>query len=383
MRKILLTIWLTCLAVAVIVGCSDETNLRPVITRIEANVTCGVAPVDVQFVAIVTGGDPLPDPTGATAPLTVTWDFDDGSTGNGSITSHRFRTAGGYSVLATVTDNDGDTDTLGVHVEVQADSLFIQASADTTVTASMAYFTEPTLGESNGSGGINIRQSVLINEVLAFNQSIIPNPVNGLYEPVLEIYNPLAEPVTLTNWSLSNDTSVPNKWRFAAGTTLAPGGFLMIWVDNRSIAGPTHTNFHMTGNWTGVPEEYGANGEAIYLYNPSRVLVDRVLLLNQHADQSFGHLPDASDDGLATLSVTADLCDFDPEAGFFDRFNFFWDMDDVLGSTYPIREPRHVFNTEDAQLDGGLRQVIVSVYDTHTNVTRFDTVTVTVEMPTK
>ena len=363
-----------------IVGCSDETNLRPVITRIEANVTCGVAPVDVQFVAIVTGGNPIPDPTGSNAPLTVTWDFDDGDEANGSIASHRFLAPGGYTVLATVTDDDGDTDTLSVFVEVQSDSLYIQASADTTVTASMAYFTAPTLGVSNGSGGINIRQRVLFNEVLAFNESIIQNPVNGLYEPVLELHNPLAEPVSLTGWSLSDDTSVPNKWSFAPTASIDPGGFLMIWVDNRDIAGDDHTNFHMTGNWTGVPEEFVG---AIYLYDASELLVDRVLLLNQHADQSFGHLPDASDDGLATLSVVADLCGFDPEAGFFDRFNFFWDMDDVLGSTYPIREPRHVFNTEDAQLTGGQREVIVSVYDTHTNVTRFDTVTVTVEMPVK
>ncbi len=380
MRKILSTIWLTSLAIAVIVGCSDETNLRPVITRIEANVTCGVAPVDVQFVAIVTGGNPIPDPTGSNAPLTVTWDFDDGDEANGSIASHRFLAPGGYTVLATVTDDDGDTDTLSVFVEVQSDSLYIQASADTTVTASMAYFTAPTLGVSNGSGGINIRQRVLFNEVLAFNESIIQNPVNGLYEPVLELHNPLAEPVSLTGWSLSDDTSVPNKWSFAPTASIDPGGFLMIWVDNRDIAGDDHTNFHMTGNWTGVPEEFVG---AIYLYDASELLVDRVLLLNQHADQSFGHLPDASDDGLATLSVVADLCGFDPEAGFFDRFNFFWDMDDVLGSTYPIREPRHVFNTEDAQLTGGQREVIVSVYDTHTNVTRFDTVTVTVEMPVK
>jgi hypothetical protein len=161
---------------------------------------------------------------------------------------------------------------------------------------------------------------------------------------------------------------------------IAPGGFMIIWVDNRSIAGPYHTNFHMTGNWTGAPEDFTG---AIYLYDPSRRLVDRVQLLNQRADQSFGHMPDGCDDGMVTLSVTADLCGFEPESGLFQRFNFFWNMDDDLGSTYPIREPRHVFNTDDAQADGGLREVIVSVYDTYTNVTRFDTVLVTVEMPTE
>ncbi|MBU0742795.1 lamin tail domain-containing protein [bacterium] len=377
MRKFMLILWLACLVIAVVVGCSDDGNLRPSITRLEANVECGIAPVNVQFVAFVTGGNPTADPTGANAPLHVSWDFQDGGTANGSITSHRFNEPGDYSVLATVTDEDGDSDTMSIFVEVQSDSMFIQASEDTTVTASMAYFTAPTMGTSNGSGGSNIRQTVVFNEILAFNVSIIPNPVNGLFEPLLELHNPsTTQSVSLTNWSLTNDTSIPNKWRFAASTVLPPGGFLIIWVDNRSIAGPTHTNFHMTGNWAGQPENFVG---AIYLYDSSRRLVDRVLLLNQHADVSFGHLPDASDDGLVALSVVADLCGFDPERGFYERFNFTWDMDDILGSVYPVREPRHVFNTDDV----GDRMVRVTVFDTHTNVTRFDTVTVHVELPTR
>jgi len=312
MRKFLLILWLACLVLAVAVGCSKKVNLMPVFTRIEANVECGIAPVDVQFTAFVTGGDPTANPTGSNAPLNISWDFGDGGTASGSITSHRFTEPGGYSVLATVTDDDGDRDTISVFVEVQSDSLFIQASADTTVTASMAYFTEPTLGESNGTGGINIRQTVVINEILAFNVSIIPNPVNGVYEPLLELYNPSqTDPVSLNNWSLTDDTSIPNKWNFAFGTELLPGDFLIIWVDNRDIAGDNHTNFYMTGNYSGPPEEFEG---AIYLYDNNEVLVDRVLLLNQHADQSFGHLPDACDDGMATLSVVADLCGFDPES---------------------------------------------------------------------
>ena len=374
MRKYLLIFCLTGLVMTLIIGCSDDTNLKPIITRIEASIECSPPPVYIQFFAVVTGGDPVDDPTGANTLLNLDWDFQDGGTGTGSIVTHRFDLPGEYTVVATVTDNDGDTDRDSILIEVRADSLFVVANNDTTVTASMAYFVAPTIGTSNGSGGTYIRPSILFNEVLAFNESIILNPVNNQYEPVLELYNPTAEAVTLTDWSLSNDTSNPGLWTFPSGTVVEPGDYLIVWVDNRDGAADMHTNFHMTGNWDGVPEDFIG---AIYLYDSSETLVDRVQLLAQHADQSCGLLPDASDDGLVILSVDADLCGFDPVNGLYERFNVTWDMDDALGSVYPVRQPRHVFNTNDI----GDRMVIVTVYDTHTSVTRLDTVMVNVLMP--
>lgn len=367
---------LACLALALLASCSSDENLIPTITRIEANVECGVAPVDVQFVAFVTGGDPTPDPTGANAPLDVTWDFMDGETGIGSVAAHRFMEPGEYDVTATVTDDDGDSDTMNIFVEILSDSLFVMASNDTTITASMAFFTEPSLGTSNGSGGNILRETIVINEVLAFNESAVVNPANGAYEPLLELYNPTTEAVPLYGWSMTNDSSEPGKWHFAVGQVMQPGEILIIWVDNRDIAGDTHTNFHMTNEFLGPPEEYTGS---IYLYNANEELIDRVQLLNQRVDVSFGHLPDASDDGLVTLSVDANLCGFDPETGLYTRFNFSWDMDDALDSVYPQRAPEHVFTTDDA----GQRSVIVTVFDTFTSVTRADTVTITVELPVK
>ncbi len=376
MRKFPMFLCLAGLGFALIVGCSDDENLKPIITRIEANIECSVAPVDVQFVAYVSGGDPVADPTGATAPLNLHWNFDDGSTGTGSITTHRYLLPGDYMVVATVTDDDGDTDRDSILVQMRPDSLFVAASNDTTVTASMAYFDVPTIGFSNGTGGINIRQTIVINEVLPFNDTVMQNPVNNQYEPVLELYNPTDQDIPLIGWSLSNDTSNPGMWGFVDSAVLTAGGIMVIWIDSRDEAGDEHTNFHMTDNWDGVPEDFTG---AIYLNDPSNTTVDRVLLLNQHTDTSFGHLPDASDDGLVILSVDADLCGFDPVDGLYERFNFSWDMDDVLGSVYPERWPRHVFNTDDV----GDRMVIVTVYDTHTSVTRHDTVTVTVELPAR
>ncbi len=380
MRKYLIIVLLSVLATAWLVGCSDDTTYKPVITRIEANVDCGYPPIDIQFVAFVSGGDPSADPTGANSNLTLEWDFADGSTGTGSIITHRYLEPGVFEVFATVTDDDGDSDQASVVVSLLPDSLFVTASNDTTVTASKAYFETPTLGDdgengaSNGTGGNSIRPHLVINEILAFNESIIQNPVNAQYEPVLELYNPTDSNINMGGWSLSNDASNPGLWEFPPSINVPAGGYRLIWVDNRDLAGDNHTNFHMTNNWTDAPEDYDGK---VYLYDPAGQEIDRAHLLNQRADVSFGHLPDACNDGLTPLNVMAELCGFDPIHGLYERFDFEWVMDDVLGSVYADRMPLHVFTTDDE----GVREVVVTVFDTHTSVTRRDTVYVTVELP--
>jgi poly(hydroxyalkanoate) depolymerase family esterase len=56
------------------------------------------------------------DPDGSIA--SYGWDFDDGSTATGETTSHSWDSTGTYSVVLTVTDDDGATDTASVDVDV-------------------------------------------------------------------------------------------------------------------------------------------------------------------------------------------------------------------------------------------------------------------------
>ena len=374
MRKIPFYVLLIALTAALLVGCSDDETYKPVITRIESNVACGYPPVDVQFVVYATGGDPQDDPTGANTNLSIDWDFDDGDTGSGSIVSHRYLDPGEYEVFATVTDDDGDVARASLIVELKADSLSIQASNDTTVTASMAYFDTPTLGSSNGSGGSYFLDHLVINEILAFNESTIMNPVNSQYEPLIELYNPTDETIELNGWSLTTEYSTPDMWSFEGDLTIAPGGFLIIWVDGREAAGNTHTSFELTDDWDGEPEDFTTT---LYLFNPSEIEIHRVLLLNQHADVSFGFLPDACSDGMVQLNLVADICGFDSIDGLYERFDFDWDMDDVLGSVYHDHSPRHIYSISDV----GEREIVVRVFDTFTSVTRHDTVMVQVALP--
>lgn len=141
MRKILVIVVMAVLSAVLLGGCQTD-NLVPYFTRWASNTDCGVAPLLVQFTARASGGDLETDPTGANSYLNISWDFRDGSSGNGSLVYHTFETPGVYDVALTVRDKDGDGETKYLQVTVRADSLALRAiptgdgvEPDTTVTA--------------------------------------------------------------------------------------------------------------------------------------------------------------------------------------------------------------------------------------------------------
>lgn len=88
-------------------GCGDA-DLIPKVTRIYVSDSCGMAPLDVGFVAYVSGGNQFDEPTGANSRLAVSWDFGGMDTRRREVgVSHLCRSP--YTVLITVADRDGDT----------------------------------------------------------------------------------------------------------------------------------------------------------------------------------------------------------------------------------------------------------------------------------
>lgn len=92
------------------------TNLPPVAV-LNVNPTSGVAPV---LVTASTAGSSDPDGTIVATSI----DFGDGTVVNSPSASHTYSTAGTYSVIATVTDNDGATSSANATVTVTNATVF-------------------------------------------------------------------------------------------------------------------------------------------------------------------------------------------------------------------------------------------------------------------
>lgn len=93
------------------------TEQQPAITA-AADVTQGLAPLDVQFTATVVGGD---------APVAVSWNFGDGETSAELAPAHIYTTPGNYGATVTATDATGDSAQATVLITVGNDAVPVVA----------------------------------------------------------------------------------------------------------------------------------------------------------------------------------------------------------------------------------------------------------------
>ena len=108
------------------------------------------------------------------------------------------------------------------------------------------------------AGGVPAQSTVVINEFLASNSQGLAD-VDGDRPDWIEIQNTGAAPVNLLGWSITDDPTIPAKWRFPA-TNLNGGGFLVVFASgkDRAVAGaPLHANFSLS-----------ADGEYLGLFAP-------------------------------------------------------------------------------------------------------------------
>ena len=370
-RQLFLLIAVSSILFVALTGCDETDELSPVLTRVEANIECGYAPMDVQFVAIASGGNPVADPTGGNAFLNYDWDFGDGDTETGSVTHHIFDVADTYEVKILVTDDDGDAVTESLFIEVRADSMIVTTSPDTTLTAMLDAFENPTLGESNGVVAADPIAGLSINEVLIINETAYDGGT-GNYRSVLEIYNSSSEPISLQNYTLALDL-IDSELQHDFGSTpvVDPGEYQVIWLDgtDQDSENP-HTSFS-------VDDDFGTEtseaGDTIYLLR-NNTPIDSIRLGPQQADVSFGRIEDGTTEGTVMLNAWASLCGFDTDTGDYSRFDFVWQIDDELNSVYLGRHPSHMFTRADV----GVRVVSLSLFDRFSNVYRTTTINITV-----
>ena len=123
---------------------------------------------------------------------------------------------------------------------------------------------------------------VLINEVMSDNVSAFA-PMDGDFWDWIELYNPNDEAVNLERYALTDDETVPDKWRFPA-VFIQPHAYLLIYASdlNRTNAeAALHANFKLK-----------ASGESLVLNDASLRPLDRLLIPGLAPDQSVGRAPD-------------------------------------------------------------------------------------------
>jgi hypothetical protein len=126
--------------------------------------------------------------------------------------------------------------------------------------------------------------NIVLNELMADNKTAVPN--GGNYPDWLELYNYGANSVSLANWSLS-DSGNARSFVFPAGTTIAAGGYLVVWCDTAINDPGLHAGYALA-----------KSGDQVFLYDASTNRMDAISFGQQITDLSLGRV-----NGLWQLTI--------------------------------------------------------------------------------
>ncbi len=118
-----------------------------------ANPTSGQAPLTISF-----DGSNSSDPDGTLT--TYAWDFGDGQSGNGAMANHVYTSAGTFTALLTVTDEDNASDTTSIVISVTA-----QPAADKLAYTNLSQAASHTYNYTMGTQ-FQINQPIRITEII-------------------------------------------------------------------------------------------------------------------------------------------------------------------------------------------------------------------------
>lgn len=125
---------------------------------------------------------------------------------------------------------------------------------------------------------------VQISEVLAKNSTVITN--GGSQPDLIELHNVGSTPVDLSGMGLTDNATTPYKYAFPNGTSLAPGGYLVLFADSGKGGPYAHTGFSLkqSGDDVSLFDKPSAGGG----------LIDSVTFGMQLADISSGRRADGT-----------------------------------------------------------------------------------------
>jgi hypothetical protein len=181
--------------------------------------------------------------------------------------------------------------------------------------SAIVFFDTPTPGAPNPTvtGPPPFGGALVINEVLAANTSLAEVIGTNVVTPDwVELYNGTTGEIDLANLSLSDDSLLPRKFIFAAGTRIAAGGYLRVHCADGQPASANNTGFGLK-----------SAGGAVYLFNsPANggSLVNSIIYGIQTPNLSIGRVPsggadwalntptpNASNNAVPTLGIVANL----------------------------------------------------------------------------
>ncbi|MEO0900085.1 MAG: PKD domain-containing protein [Bacteroidota bacterium] len=286
------------------------------------------------------------------------WDFGDGNTATGQVVSHSYAVAGDYTVVLTVTDVLGcsDTDTLTNFITVrngpQANFSFSDSTNCTPLaslmtdlsTAGDAGIVGWTWDYGNGDGSIQQNPSYTWATAGTYNVTLTVVDANTCYNSITKTATALELPVTnfmtpdtfgcaplpisFTNLSTTAYPVSLRKWYFGDGDSAI------------NILNPTHTYLN-DGNYTVTLITVDANGCSDTLTKTNYIRLSHPV-------------------GDFTIDVT-EVCPNIPigvtftDASIADHILVGWNWNFGDGNTSNVQNPSHSFNTP------GNYQVILQV----------------------
>ena len=135
-------------------------------------------------------------------------------------------------------------------------------------------------GTPGSANSVPPAPAVVLNEVMADNPSAVNH--EGTFPDWLELANATGTNINLSGWSLSDDGN-PLKFVFPNGTTLAAGGYLVVWCDSvTNTTSGLHSGF-----------AFSRNGDSVFLYDPSGNRVDAISFGLQASNYSIGRVSGA------------------------------------------------------------------------------------------
>ena len=169
-----------------------------------------------------------------------------------------------------------------------------------TVTSGTGY----TVSATAASASLTMRDddvnpaasAVVINELMASNGGTLLDP-QGDADDWIELKNMSAAEIDLSGMYLSDDRANPKKWQFPTGTTIAAGGYLLVWADDDAGDSPgLHTNFKLS-----------AGGESVVLSDTDdngNTVIDAVDFPALDRDASYSRVPEGSGQFQALASAS-------------------------------------------------------------------------------